>query len=146
MLGAMKTFLAAAVVACVLSGCATTSSVTEGVRLSVRSYDPASGNYELELRNRTSRPVLYLNPYLIFHNVRRPEAEDFPSSPEGMALMVHDTKLAPGGTVTFRGACTAQGTCSRKPTYVAVLACWFTEAFTCEKYLPVWSETALNGA
>jgi hypothetical protein len=142
----MKRSLAVAVVALALSACASRGSLTDGVSLAVRSYDPGSGSYELQLRNNTSRPVLYLNPYLIFHDTRRSEPEGFPSSPEGSVLMVHDTKLAAGASVTFTGTCTAQGTCSRKPTYVAVLACWFTDAFTCKEYLPVWSESPLNGA
>jgi hypothetical protein len=120
--------------------------LTEGVTLSVRSYDRTTGAYVLELHNHTARPILYLNPYLTFHNIRSPDPEPFPASPEGMALMVQDTKLAPGGSVMFSGQCTAAGTCSRPGTYVAVRACWFTEAWTCKDYLPIWSETPLNGA
>ncbi len=141
----MKTFVAAAVSAVALCGCVTAGPVTEGLTLSVRAYDPASGQYELELRNNSSRPALYLHPYFIFSTELRRDAEPFPLSPEG-TLMVHDTKLAPGKSVTFTGRCSSQGHCAGQRTHVAVLACWFTEEFTCQRYLRVWSATPLNGA
>src|SRR5690606_36081955 len=100
----------------------------------------------LELRNHSVRPLLYLNPYLTFHVVRSPDPKGFPESPDGTVLMVHDTKLDPGESVIFAGQCTSAGVCSRPSTYVAILACWYTEAWTCKKYLPVWSATPLNGA
>lgn len=121
------------------------AATIRGRHPSVRSYDRATGDYVLELRNETTRPVLYLNPYLNFDTVRRPEPEPFPESPEGMALMVHSTKLAPGGSVVLSGRCTAGGLCSRPETYVAVRACWFAKMWTCEQYFPIWSKTPLTG-
>jgi hypothetical protein len=144
-LGAMTRSLAIAVVL-LLAGCATSPPLSDGVTLSVRSYDRTTGAYVLELRNSTARPILYLSPYLTFHTTRSPEPEPFPASPDGMALMVHNTKLAPGTSATFSGQCTASGACSRPETYVAVRACWFADAWTCKEYFPVWSETSLNGA
>jgi len=139
-------FLAPTAVVMTLAACATFPPATEGVSLSVRSYDRATGAYVLELRNHTARPMLYLDPYLTFHTVRSPDPEPFPTSPEGMALMVHNTKLAPGKSVTFSGQCTVAGTCSRPGTYVAVRVCWLSGSWTCMHYLPIWSETPLNGA
>src|SRR6185295_802361 len=136
----MTKFLALAAAVLAITGCMTLPSLSEGITLSVRSYDRATGAYVLELRNNTARPILYLNPYLTFHTTRLPEPEPFPASPEGVVLMVHDTKLAPGKSVTITGECTAVGACSRPETYVAVRACWFTDAWTCKQYLPIWSE------
>ncbi|MCE5232737.1 MAG: hypothetical protein ABFC67_09605 [Mizugakiibacter sp.] len=111
----------------------------------MRSYDRTSGAYVLELRNQARRPVLYLAPYLTFSTTRTPDPMAFRAAPEGMALMAHDTKLDPGESATFAGRCTATGACSSPGTYAAIPACWFTTAWTCGKYLPVWSETPLNG-
>ncbi len=141
-------FLAHLVMTLAIAGCATLPPLTDGVTLSIRSYDRTSGAYVLELRNHTSRPILYLNPYLTFHTVRSPAPEPFPVSlegPEGIVLMVHDTKLDPDQSVTFSGQCTEAGVCSRPATYVAIRACWFTDAWTCKEYLPIWSERSLNG-
>ena len=140
----MARFRAPAVVIA-LAGCATLPPLSEGVTLSVRSYDRTTGAYVLELHNRTARSVLYLNPYVTFHTTPSPEPEPFPASPEGMALMVQNTKLAPGASATLSGQCTAAGGCHTPGTYVAVRACWFTDSWTCESYLPIWSETPLNG-
>lgn len=131
--------------ACLLAGCTTLPPLSEGVTLSVRSYNRVTGDYVLELRNETARPVLYLNPYLNFDTARRPQPEQFPESPEGMALMVHSTKLVPGGSVVLSGKCTPGGPCSRPETYVAVRACWFAKAWNCEQYFPIWSKTPLTG-
>ena len=142
----MTRFLVLIAVALAISGCMTVPPISEGVTLSVHSYDRTSGAYVLELRNNTTRPILYLDPYLTFHTVRLSAPEPYPASSEGLVLMVHDAKLAPGEAVTFTGACTASGACSRPGTYVAVRACWFTDAWSCKQYLPIWSETPLNGA
>ncbi|GGA82703.1 hypothetical protein GCM10011521_21230 [Arenimonas soli] len=142
----MRTIAVIAAIIFALVSCASLPPLTGSASLSVLSYDQATGDYVLELRNHFARPILYLNPYLTFHVVRSPSPESFPESPGRMALMVHDTKLEPGKAVTFSGQCTSAGICSRPGTYVAVRACWFTEAWTCEEYLPVWSETPLNGA
>jgi len=144
----MPKFPALAMTALAVGGCATLTlpPITNDVSLSVKSYDQTTGAYVLELRNNAPRAILYLNPYLTFHVVRSPEPAPFPtSSVEGMVLIVHDTKLDPGSSITFSGHCTAVGTCSRPSTYVAVNACWFTEVLTCKEYLPIWSETSLNG-
>jgi len=127
-----------------LAGCASLPSPSEGVTLSVRSYDRVTGAYVLELRNNASRPILYLDPYRTFHTVRSPIPIPFPESQEEIALMVHGTKLPAGGSVTFSGTCTESGACSRLGTYVAIHACWFTDTSTCRKYSPIWSETPLN--
>ena len=145
-LGTMTRFLVLTAVAFAIAGCMTVPPLSQGVTLSTRSYDRSSGAYVLELRNNTTRPILYLEPYLTFHTVRSPDPEQYPASPEGVVLMVHDTKLAPGESVTFTGECSASGACSRPETYVAVRACWFTGAWSCKQYLPIWSETPLNGA
>ena len=127
-----------------LSAC-TASRSTQGVVLSVRSYDRATGACALELHNNTSRPILFLNPYLTFNNTRSPALAPFPESPDGMVLVVHDTRLAPADSVTLTGRCPADGTPSQTGTFVAIRACWFTEEWTCEAYFPVWSETTLDG-
>lgn len=128
-----------------LAGCTTLPPLSEGVTLSVRSYDRATGDYVLELRNDTARPVLYLNPYLNFDTIRSPDPEPFPESSDGMVLMVHSTKLDPGGSVVLSGKCTAGGLCSRPETYVAVRACWFAKAWNCAQYFPIWSKAPLTG-
>lgn len=142
----MTRFLALTAVALALAGCATFLSVTDGVTLTVRSYERTTGAYAIELHNHTTRPILYLDPYVTFHTVRSPDPEPFPASPEGIVLMVHDTKLAPGKSVTLTGQCTVAGACSRPGTHVAVRACWFSDSWTRKHYLPIWSETPLNGA
>jgi len=142
----MRNVAAIAVVGLALTSCATLPPVNDAATLTVRSYDLATGEYVLELRNHSARPLLYLNPYLTFHVVRSPEPEAFPESTEGAVLMVHDTKLPAGESVTFSGKCTSVGICSRPNAYIAVRACWYTDAWTCKKYLPVWSATPLNGA
>jgi len=144
----MRQFLALATTALALAGCATLTlpPLAKDVTLSVNSYDHTTGAYVLELRNNTPRAILYLNSYLTFHVVRSPDPEPFPtSSVEGLVLMAHDTKLDPGSSITFSGQCTAAGACSRPDTYAAVNACWFTMVWTCKEYLPIWSETPLNG-
>jgi hypothetical protein len=143
-MSAMKGYLSF-MAACLLAGCTTLPPLSEGVTLSVRSYDRATGDYMLELRNETARPVLYLNPYLNFDAIRRPDPEPFPEGLAGMAFMVHSTKLAAGGSVVLSGKCTAGGLCSRPETYVAVRACWFAKAWNCEQYFPIWSKTPLTG-
>jgi len=141
----MKKLLTIAL-AYLLAGCITSPPLSEGITLSVRSYDRVTGNYVIELRNGTARPILYLTPYLTFHTVRSPSPEPFPESPEGMALMVQNAKLAPGESIAFSGQCTIVGACSKPGTYVAIRACWFGESWTCKQYVPVWSRTPLNGA
>lgn len=47
----MKEYLIFAAV-CLLAGCTTMPPLTEGVTLSLRSYDSATGDYVLELRTR----------------------------------------------------------------------------------------------
>lgn len=128
-----------------LAGCTTLPPLSDGVTLSIRTYDPATGDFVMELRNETVRPILYLNPYLTFHTIRSPDPEPFPESPEGMVLMVHSTKLAPGGSAVLSGKCTVGGACSKPETYVAVRACWLAKAWNCEQYFPIWSETPLSG-
>lgn len=142
-MSAMKRYLSLMPV-CLLAGCTTLPPVSEGVILSVRSYDRATGDYVLELRNETTRPVLYLNPYLNLDAIRRPDPEPFPEVLAGMGFMVHSTKLAPGGSVFLSGKCTAGGLCSSPETYVAVRACWFVKAWNCEQYFPIWSKTPLS--
>ena len=142
----MRRVAAISVVGLALTGCVTLPPLNDAATLTVRSYHPTTGEYVLELRNNSSRPLLYLNPYLTFHVVRSPESEAFPEPPDGMALMIHDTKLPAGESVTFSGKCTSAGICSRPNTYVAVRACWYTKDWTCKEYLPVWSDTPLNGA
>lgn len=142
----MTRLLVLIAVALAVAGCTTVPSISDGVTLSVRSYDRTSGAYVLELRNNTKRPILYLDSYLTFHTVRSAAPEPYPASPEGMVLMVHDTKLAPEESATFTGECTVRGACSRPGTYVAVRACLFTGVWSCKQYLPIWSETPLNGA
>lgn len=117
----------------------------EGVTLSVRSCDRASGAYVLELRNHARRPILYLNPYPTFDAHRTPDPMTFPTAPEGAALMAHDTMLGPGESLTLTGRCTATGACSVPGTYAAIHAYGFTTAWTCGTYSPVWSATPLNG-
>ncbi len=129
-----------------LASCTTLPPLSEGVTLSVRSYDRTTGDYVIELRNDTKRPILYLTSYLTFHTVRSPAPEAFPESQEGMALMVQHAQLVPGGSTTFSGKCTAAGACSNPETYVALRACWYADGWTCEQYVPVWSRTPLNGA
>jgi len=92
-MSAMKEYLIFAAV-CLLTGCTTMPPLTDGVTLSLRSYDSATGDYVLELRNETKRSILYLNPYVAFDTIRSPDPEPFLASPEGMVLMVHDTKPA----------------------------------------------------
>jgi len=130
---------------CLLAGCTTLPPVSEGVTPSIQSYDRATGDYVLELRSDTVRLVLYLNPYLTLDTNRSPDPEPFPESPEGMVLIVHSTKLDPGGSVFLSGKCTAGGLCSRPETYAAVRACWFVKAWNCEQYFPIWSKTPLTG-
>lgn len=100
---AMTRFLAVSVTL-LLAGCTTLPPVSKGVTLSVLSYDSTTGDYLIELRNNTVRPILYLDPYLTFDTVRSPAPEPFPESAEGMALMVHNTKLAPGESASFFGS------------------------------------------
>lgn len=140
----MMRLLALFIFATVVAGCTTWPPLSDGVTLSVRSYDRTSGAYVLELRNRTSRPILYLDPYLTFHTVRSSDPEPYPASPEGMVLMVHHIRLDPDKSVTFSGQCTSAGACSRPATYIAVRACWFMEAWTCKEYLPIWTDKSLN--
>jgi hypothetical protein len=142
----MRNIAAIAILFAAASGCASLRPVTDVASLTVISYDRASGEYLLELRNSSARPIVYLNPYLTFHVVRDTSPEPFPDSPDEFALMVHDTKLAPGEAVTFSGKCTSTGICSRPETFVAVHVCWFTKAWTCDEYLRVWSDKPLNGA
>ena len=130
---------------CLLAGCTTLPQLSEGVTLSIRSYDRSTGDYVLELRNETVWPILYLNPYLTIDTNCSADPEPFPESPEGIVLMVHSTKLAPGGAAVLSGKCTARGACSRPETYVAVRACWFAQAWNCKQYFPIWSETPLTG-
>lgn len=130
--------------ACLLAGCTTLPQLSDGVTLSIRSYAPVTGDYAIELRNDTVRPILYLNPYLTFDTTRLPDPEPFPESLEGMVLMVHSTKLAPGASAILSGKCTKDGACSRPETYVAVRACWFSNAWNCRQYFPIWSETPLR--
>lgn len=130
-----------------LAGCTTTPPFGESVTLSVRSWDSETGSYELELRNHAARPILYLNPYLVFHTERNPDPAPFPYSPEvdGAVFMLHDTKLPPGEAVALAGRCTVAGVCAQQSMYVSVRVCWFNKAFTCEEYWPVWSDVPLNG-
>lgn len=58
-----------------LAACATLPPLSDGVTLSIRTYDPATGDFVMELRNETVRPILYLNPYLAFHTIRSPDPE-----------------------------------------------------------------------
>ena len=141
----MRNIATIAMLLAAASGCATLPPVTEVASLTVISYDRTSGEYLLELRNSSARPILYLKPYLTFHVERDTSPEPFPESPEEFALMVHDTKLEPGEAANFSGKCTSSGICSRPNTFVAVHACWFTNAWTCEEYLRVWSDKPLNG-
>lgn len=142
----MPRFLATAALATTLTGCATLSPVTEHISLAVRSYDQTTGAFVLELRNHSTHPVLYLNPYLTFHVTRSPRPEPFPKALVDTAFVIHDALLSPGESLSLSGNCTAVGPCSRPHTYVAVRACWYTEAWTCKEYLPIWSVTPLNGA
>ncbi len=57
----MKEYLIFAAV-CLLAGCTTMPPLTDGVTVSLRSYDNATGDYVLELRNETKRSILHLNP------------------------------------------------------------------------------------
>ncbi|WP_156969926.1 hypothetical protein [Arenimonas malthae] len=142
----MRNVVAIAMLAAATSGCATLPPVTDAASLTVISYDRATGEYVIELRNSGARPILYLDPYLTFHVVRDTSPESYPDSPDGFALMIHGAKLDPGKAVTFSGKCTSTGICSRPGTYVAVHACWFTKAWACDEYLRVWSGRPLNGA
>lgn len=81
------------------------AAATDGATLSLRSYDSATGDYVLELRNETKRSILYLNPYVAFDTIRSPDAEPFLELPEGMVLMVHGTKLVAGGSSLPRLGC-----------------------------------------
>lgn len=127
-----------------LAGCSTLPPVSDGVTLSVRSYAPATGDYVLELRNDTVRPILYLNPYLTFDTIRSPDPEPFPESLVEVGFLVHSTKLEPGASKILSGKCTGGGACARPETYAAVRACWFEKSWNCEQYLPIWSVTPLN--
>lgn len=131
-----------------LTGCATFGAVGDSVTLTVRTYEQATGKYVLELRNDSTRPVLYLNPYRIFSTVRSDQSEPFPleaTAVEGTVLLIHDTLLDPGESVVFTGICTRQGACARPATYVSVRVCWSNRHFTCDRYWPIWSDTPING-
>ncbi|WP_282295180.1 hypothetical protein [Stenotrophomonas sp. PS02289] len=130
-----------------LAGCTTLPPLSDGVTLSIRSYDPATGDYKIELRNETSRPILYLSNYQTFHTIRSPDPEPFPDflvSPDGLMLMIHNTRLDPGHSIVFSGTCTESGLCDRPQTYVAVRACWFKKSWDCEQYFPIWSKTPIS--
>ncbi len=140
--------LACLIAALSLTGCVTFGAVSESVTLTVRTYEPTTGEYVLELRNDSRRPVLYLNPYRIFSTARSEQSEPFPleaTAVEGTVLLIHDTLLDPGESVVFTGTCTREGACARPATYVSVRACWFNRSFTCDRYWPIWSHTPING-
>ena len=127
----MTKFLAFLVLTLSVSGCTTLSSLADGVTLSVGSYDKAGGDYTLVLRNNTSRAILYVNPYQAFHIIRSTNPAPYPAAVEDIGLMINDTKLGAFQSVTLSGKGTATGMCSRPATYVSVLSCWFTKAWTC---------------
>lgn len=132
-------------VALVLAGCGTVPPLTDRVTLSVRSYDPTSGAYELVLDNQSRHPIVYLSSYFTFNTIRRPDAAPYPDSPNGDVLMASRRQLNPGTATIFSGICTSAALCSQPRTYVAVRACWFTETWSCEQYWPIWSQTPVNG-
>ena len=144
----MAKYFAHLIAALALTGCASIGSLDSSVTLTTKSYDRLTGDYVLELKNDSSRPVLYLNPYRVFNTVRSGRSEPFPLNqvaPEGTVLLIHDTLLDPGESVEFRGKCTREGACSSPDTFVAVRACWSNSAFTCKRYWPIWSNVPING-
>lgn len=138
-----RMFVAAAAAFCMVTGCAVAPRVEDGLKLTVESFNPASGAYVLVLRNNTSRHAVFLTDSLSFRleGIHGGESRVLRMIDDGSHA--RDAMLGAGESLEFTGYCTRDGQCLL-PVYATVHACWFTAEVSCDTYLTIWSDKPLN--
>lgn len=135
----------AAASALAFAGCAILPPVSDGLTLSVKSYDAGTGAYVVELRNNTKYPALHDWPFLSFQTEPSSDPNDYVGPMvDGESIFTVQRRLNGHAVAVFTGLCTADVHCSATTSHAGVRACWGGGRY-CEKSRPVWTDTPLNG-
>jgi hypothetical protein len=124
---------------------ATQSDLAPHLVLDVSSYDAASGEFTLLLRNRAPRDIYFLHYLVEFSGNPQPDSQAQPSVPSGEPVVFHEALLKAGESSKISGTCTHEGLCKNAGVFAGVYTCWSNSRWQCNEYTLIWSGKPLNG-